>query len=40
MAWCYYYLLMHEKKSVLIHTGDQTGGHYFAFVRPTTEEKW
>ncbi|KAI8886518.1 putative ubiquitin-specific processing protease 21 [Backusella circina FSU 941] len=26
--------------SVLVHTGDQTGGHYFAFVRPTSEEKW
>ncbi|CEI86488.1 Putative Ubiquitin carboxyl-terminal hydrolase [Rhizopus microsporus] len=25
---------------VLVHTGDTGGGHYFAFVRPTKEEKW
>ncbi|CAO3702673.1 unnamed protein product [Rhizopus stolonifer] len=25
---------------VLVHTGDSNGGHYFSFVRPTTEEKW
>ncbi|KAG1052933.1 hypothetical protein G6F43_004949 [Rhizopus delemar] len=25
---------------VLVHTGDSSGGHYFAFVRPTIEDKW
>ncbi|KAG2213843.1 hypothetical protein INT47_001112 [Mucor saturninus] len=25
---------------VLVHTGDLSGGHYFAFVRPTQENKW
>ncbi|KAI8149922.1 hypothetical protein BJV82DRAFT_647181 [Fennellomyces sp. T-0311] len=25
---------------VLVHTGDLTGGHYFAFVKPTKEDRW
>ncbi|KAG2227462.1 hypothetical protein INT45_007487 [Circinella minor] len=25
---------------VLVHSGDLTGGHYFAFVKPTKEERW
>ncbi|KAI9265155.1 hypothetical protein BDA99DRAFT_559227 [Phascolomyces articulosus] len=25
---------------VLVHTGDLTGGHYFAFVKPTKQQKW
>lgn len=25
---------------VLVHSGDLSGGHYFAFVKPNTEGKW
>ncbi|CAO3634585.1 unnamed protein product [Cunninghamella echinulata] len=25
---------------VLVHSGDLSGGHYFAFVKPTTEDRW
>ncbi|KAI9251972.1 hypothetical protein BY458DRAFT_523498 [Sporodiniella umbellata] len=25
---------------VMVHTGDSNGGHYFSFIRPTTEDKW
>ncbi|CAO3632410.1 unnamed protein product [Cunninghamella blakesleeana] len=25
---------------VLVHSGDLSGGHYFAFVKPTTDDKW
>lgn len=26
--------------SVLVHSGDVHGGHYYAFIRPTMEENW
>lgn len=26
--------------SVLVHSGDLTSGHYFAFVKPGKEDKW
>ncbi|OHS94624.1 Clan CA, family C19, ubiquitin hydrolase-like cysteine peptidase [Tritrichomonas foetus] len=30
----------YELFSVLVHQGEQYGGHYFAYCRPTTERKW
>lgn len=26
--------------SVLVHSGDLSGGHYFAFVKPEKDGKW
>lgn len=26
--------------SVLVHSGDLSGGHYFAFVKPTKDGRW
>jgi ubiquitin carboxyl-terminal hydrolase 7 len=26
--------------SVLVHSGDLSGGHYFAFVKPTKDSNW
>lgn len=39
-------LLLPEKStnaycfSVLVHSGGVTGGHYYAFIRPTLTEQW